>query len=121
MEGEILIIKKNDLLEILEGFQQQISSKLPKVGKDSSSNVDPKVKRLSTRQIKEMLGVGDTTFEKIQDDLPLHRTKTGRLFGYEHDIIIHLFREHPPYFDYTRFREYITEDNLVKNLSGKSK
>lgn len=120
MEGEILVIKKNDLVEILEGFNQKIASQMasrnPSKG-DAGEN--PKVKRLTTRQIKEMLGVSDTTFEKIQDDLPLHRTKTGRLFGYEHDIIIHLFREHPPYFDYTRFWDYIKEENLVKHLSGK--
>jgi len=122
MEGEILVIKKNELLEILEGFNQKIASQL--VSKKSSIADDyknPKVRRLSTRQIKEMLGVGDTTFERIQDDLPLHRTKTGRLFGYEHDIIIHLFQEHPPYFDYTKFWEYINEENLVKHLSNRKK
>lgn len=119
MEGEILVIKKADLVEILDNFQEQISSKLSSSRKGSSENNNPKVKRLTTRQIKEMLGVGDTTFEKIQSELPLHRTKTGRLFGYEHDIIIYLFREHPPYFDYKRFSEYVSEEGLIKNLSGR--
>ena len=122
MEGEILVIKKNDLIEIMEGFNLKIASQFTsrKQNKDVSKD-SPKVKRLSTRQIKDILGVGDTTFEKIQNDLPLHRTKTGRLFGYEHDIIIHLFREHPPYFDYTKFWDYVNEENLVKHMSGNSK
>ena len=118
MEGEILIIKKEDLEEILEGFNQKITAQLTS-NRNKVSGDNPKVRRLTTRQIKEMLGVSDTTFDKIQDDLPLHRTKTGRLFGYEHDIVIHLFREHPPYFDYTRFWDYINEENLVKNMSSK--
>lgn len=120
MEGEILVIKKDDLIEILESFNQKITSQI--VSRKSSTGdtgESPKVKRLTTRQIKEMLGVSDTTFDKIQNELPLHRTNTGRLFGYEHDIIIYLFREHPPYFDYTRFWDYIKEENLVKHLSGK--
>lgn len=120
MEGEILVIKKSDLVEIFEKFNQQILAQLNnRYRKGHDFGDDPKVKRLNTRQIKDMLGVGDTTFEKIQDDLPLHRTKTGRLFGYEHDIIVHLFREHPPYFDYTQFWDYIKDENLVKHLSGK--
>ena len=120
MESDILVLKKDDLVELLESYNQKIASQLNAKKHHSGDNSDnPKVRRLSTRQIKEMLGVGDTTFEKIQDSLPLHRTKTGRLFGYEHDIIIYLFREHPPYFDYTRFWEYVNEDNLLKHLKDK--
>ncbi|MCK5170777.1 MAG: hypothetical protein KAQ75_12945 [Bacteroidales bacterium] len=121
MEGEILVLKKEDLIDVLDSFNQKIASQLSSKSKNEDNTNDPKVKRLTTRQIKEMLGVGDTTFEKIQNELPLHRTKTGRLFGYEHDIIIYLFREHPPYFDYTKFKEYVNEENLIKHLSSPEK
>ena len=114
MNCEILILKKDDLIEELEQFSQKIASKISTWKHSNGNNVDNvRVKRLNTRQIKEMLGVSDTTFDKIQDELPLHRSKTGRLFGYEHDIIIHMFREHPPYFDYTRFYEYISEKTFL--------
>jgi hypothetical protein len=122
MENDILVIKKDDLMKIMEGYNEKLTTLLNlRKNQQTDMGKQPKVKRLNTRQIKEMLGVSDTTFEKIQDNLPLHRTRTGRLFGYEHDIIIHLFREHPPYFDYTRFWDYIKEENLVKHLSGKEK
>lgn len=119
MEGEILVIKKSDLIEILDEYNKKIEIQLGRQKPSGGEGNNPKIKRLSTRQIKEMLGVSDTTFDKIQNELPLHRTNTGRLFGYEHDIIIYLFREHPPYFDYTRFWDYINEENLVKHLNGK--
>lgn len=121
MDGEILILKKTDLLEIMEGYVKRISSSI-QAAKPSGieSNETPKVKRLNSRKICEMLDISMATFERIQNDLPLHRTKTGRIFAYEHDLIVHLFRECPPYFDYTRFKDYITQENLVKHISGQS-
>lgn len=117
MDSEILVLKKDDLVEILEQFSQKIASKIPNRKQTKSEDAEnPRVKRLNTRQIKDMLGIGDTTFDSIHSKLPMHRTKTGRMFAYEHDIIIFLFREHPPYFDYTRFYEYISEENLIKHI-----
>ena len=120
MNSEILVIKKDDLVDLFEQFSKKIANgiSIPKPVKTEQTE-NPRVRRLTTRQIKDMLGVSDTTFERIQDELPLHRTKTGRLFGYEHDIIIYLFQEHPPYFDYTQFRHYIKEENLLKHISSK--
>lgn len=120
MNSEILVIKKDDLVDLFEQFSKKIANgiSIPKPVKTEQTE-NPRVRRLTTRQIKDMLGVSDTTFERIQDELPLHRTKTGRLFGYEHDIFIYLFQEHPPYFDYTQFRDYIKEENLLKHISSK--
>lgn len=117
MESEIIIIRKSDLMEMLEKNNQKILDQLSIIKNKDGRDETPKVKRLNTREIKQMLGVGDTTFEKIQDGLPLHRTKTGRLFAYEHDLIVHLFREHPPYFDIDRFWEYITQNNLIRYMN----
>ena len=119
MESEIIVIRKSDLMELLEKNNQKILDRLSVIKNKDGREDAPKVKRLNTREIKEMLGVGDTTFEKIQDGLPLHRTKTGRLFAYEHDLIVHLFREHPPYFDIDRFWEYITQNNLIRYMNQK--
>jgi hypothetical protein len=121
MDGEILILKKEDLLKILEVNNEKLKAyfrAMPTAAPAGEKKETPQVRRLGARQIKEMLGIGDSTFEKIQGTLPLHRTRTGRLFGYQHDIIVHLFREHPPYFDYARFWEYVDKENLVKFLSG---
>jgi hypothetical protein len=113
MEGDIIIIKKADLIEALEKNSRKILDQMAlfaqKKNSMSDEGLDAKVKRLNTREIKEMLGIGDTTFERIQHNLPLHKTKTGRLFAYEHDLIIHLFREHPPYFDINLFKKYISQ------------
>lgn len=119
MENEIIVLKKSDLLKALEENNQKLVAKLAKTNYSRRNDIseNPKVKRLNTREIKEMLGIGDTTFDKIQDKLPLHRTKTGRMFAYEHDIIAHLFREHPPYFEYSRFWEYISEENLIRHMN----
>jgi hypothetical protein len=121
MESEIIVIRKSDLMEMLEKNNQKILDRLSifKQTDKEGNEEPPKVKRLNTREIKEMLGVGDTTFEKIQEGLPMHRTKTGRLFAYEHDLIVHLFREHPPYFDIDRFWDYITQNNLIRHIGQK--
>ncbi len=121
MENEIIILRKSDLLEVLEQNNQKLVDKLSKAIYHSKSikHDPPKVRRLNTREIKEILGVRDTTFDKIQDELPLHKTKTGRMFAYEHDLIIHLFREHPPYFEYSRFWENISEDSLIRHMNKK--
>lgn len=122
MEGEILVIKKEDLLDIFEGFSRRILNNLQNISglQNGSSNKDiPKVKRLNSKKICEMLDISQSTFERMQNELPVHRSATGRVFAYEHDLIIFLFRKFPPYYDYTRFDEYVKQDNIVKYLSGK--
>ncbi len=119
MEGEIVVLKKEDLLEILEGFSKRISNNIQSVQPaNNQADDNPKVKRLNSKKICEMLGISTATFERIQHELPVHKSKSGRIFAYEHDLIIYLFREYPPYFDYTSFKEYVKRENLVKYLSG---
>jgi hypothetical protein len=123
MESEILVIKKEDLLEILEGFSRRLTHQLGLfTGQSgSSSNMEkPKVKRLNSKKICQMLDISQSTFERMQHELPIHRSATGRVFAYEHDLIIYLFRKFPPHYDYTHFEEYVKQDNIVKFLSGKS-
>ncbi len=105
-----MYLKKEDLVDLLEKYYQKLISQLPAIkGSENDVDCNPKIRRLNTRQIKEMLGIGDATFEKVQDSLPLHRTKSGRMFAHGDDLIVHLFREHPPYFDFSRFNDYIKE------------
>lgn len=121
MEGEILVLKKADLLEIFEGFSRRILNNLQNVSshqEGASSKDNPKVKRLNSKKICEMLDISQSTFERMQNELPVHRSATGRVFAYEHDLIIYLFRKFPPHYDYTRFEEYVRQDNIVKYLSG---
>lgn len=122
MDTEVIVISKKEVIEMFEGYSRRINTALERIecsmkGKPTG-NVDVPVRRIFAKEIKQMMGISQSTFERIVDTLPLHTTKSGRLFCYEHDLIAHLFREHPPYVDLDKFGELTGKENLVKYLSG---
>lgn len=127
MKSELIVLSKEEFIEMFEGYAKRTSSMFERLEKllqsqtlnTGTMGVAP-LRRLFSKEIKKIMGLSQASFERNLHKLPIHQTESGRYFCYEHDLMAHLCKEHPPYEDITQHTEQLTKESLIKHLSGSS-
>lgn len=115
MEGQFNFLTDEQVASHLDSFCSKITKEITRL-KTKENNNHTKTRLLNRTQILKVVGVSDSTFDRISHELPLHKNEKGRWVAWEHDLYIYLAQKHPPYYDINRIEEYLDIKNLYKQL-----